>query len=64
MTNLPEKAYYRPDEITEHFRVSKKTVYGWIATGRLSATKTAGKAVRISREALQDIVEEAGRPPG
>jgi len=60
VTNLPDKAYYRPDEIADFFRVSKKTVYNWIETGRLAATKIAGTSVRIPREALQDIVQVLG----
>lgn len=52
MTNLPEKAYYRPDEIAEYFSVTRRTVYFWIDTGKLTAVKVAGTTVRISREAV------------
>lgn len=60
MTGLPQKAYYRPDEIAEYYQVSRSTVYLWIETGRLTATKIAGTSVRIPREALQEIVQEVG----
>lgn len=58
MTNLPEKAYYRPDEIAEYFSVSKRTVYVWIDTGKLPAIKIAGTTVRVSRESLLLLTTE------
>lgn len=57
MTNLPDKAYYRPDEIAEYFNVSRRTVYVWIDTGKLQAVKVAGTTVRISREAVTTLTQ-------
>jgi len=59
LTSLPEKAYYRPDEIAQFYSVSKRTVYLWIEEGRLSAVKIAGTTIRISRESLSGIEEPA-----
>lgn len=58
MTGLPEKAYYRPDEIAEYYQVSRSTVYLWIETGKISAVKVMGKTIRIPREALSIMVEQ------
>lgn len=58
MTNLPEKAYYRPDEIAEYYQVSRSTVYLWIETGKISAVKVMGTTIRIPREALSIMVEQ------
>lgn len=55
MTTLPEKELLRPDEVAEYFRVSTRTVYGWISTGKegeaLQAVKIGG-TVRIPRQAV------------
>jgi len=58
--NLPDKAFFRPDEIADYFGVAKRTVYVWIDTGRLRSIKVAGTTVRISREALLEIVQGVG----
>lgn len=59
MTNLPEKAYYRPDEIAEYFGVRTRTIYVWIESGKLPAVKIAGKIIRISRESVSGIIRPA-----
>lgn len=48
-SSLPKKDYIRPDEMATCYDVDVKTVYGWIATGRLEAVKVGG-AVRIKRK--------------
>lgn len=47
-SSLPQKDHIRPDEMALCYDVDVKTVYGWIATGRLAAVKVGG-AVRIKR---------------
>lgn len=49
--DLPEKTLLRPDEVALFFQVRVKTVYGWIDTGKLDATKV-GKVLRIYRESV------------
>jgi len=56
LTNLPEKAYYRPDEIAEYLGVAKRTIYVWIESGKLHAVKITGKTIRISRESLLTVL--------
>ena len=56
---LPDKAYYRPDEIAKHYEVKVKTVYGWIAEGKLAAEKICGGTIRIPRESIDKIKKPA-----
>lgn len=55
---LPDKPYFRLDEVARLFDVSRSTLYRWIEEGRLPSVKIAGKAVRIEREALLKIIED------
>src|SRR5687767_9069320 len=48
--------YYKPEEVAELLKVTKQAVYNWINQGRLQAVK-AGRATRISREALAEFLE-------
>jgi excisionase family DNA binding protein len=51
MINLPNKALFRPDEVAEYLSVSRKTVYNWIALGKLEAVKISS-LLRIPKEKL------------
>mgnify|MGYP001558754258 CR=1 FL=1 len=42
--------YYTPKEIAEMFRVSDRTVYAWIRTGKIVA-----EAYRIGRKLISEI---------
>ena len=55
MTDLPNKALLRPDEVAKYYSVAKSTVYVWIETGKLEAVKVGGKLRRIPREALESL---------
>lgn len=55
---LPDKDYYRPDEVAKHYDVKVKTVYGWIAEGKLEAEKICGRTIRIPRESIRKMGEE------
>ena len=48
--------YYKPDEVAALLKVTKQAVYNWINEGRLKAVK-AGRATRVSREALAEFLE-------
>ena len=50
--------YYKPDEVAALLKVTKQAVYNWINEGRLQAVK-AGRATRVSREALAEFLEPA-----
>ena len=57
---LPCKAYYRPDEVADFFSIPIKTLYNWIAQGRVTAIRPAGSALlRISRETVELMKLEA-----
>lgn len=55
MTDLPNKALLRPDEVADYYGVKPKTVRGWIATGKLEAVKVAGNLLRVRRESLPQL---------
>jgi excisionase family DNA binding protein len=59
MTDLPDKALLRPDEVAKYFSVSVKTVYRWIDMGRIEGVKIAGGLVRIPREAIDKTTQPA-----
>lgn len=57
MAFLPKK-YYRPDEVAEILRLSRRTVYRMIRDGRLTAVKLGRYSpLRIPRGALIKIME-------
>lgn len=51
MNDLPKKDLLRPDEVATYLSLSVKTVYGWVAEGKLPARKVFG-TLRIPREAV------------
>jgi len=53
MTDLPNKALLRPDEVAVYFSVKPSTIYGWINEGKLNAIKVGG-TTRIPRQAIFD----------
>lgn len=52
---LPNKKLLRPDEVADYLSLSPKTIYGWIATGRIEAQKIFG-TVRIKREDIEKLI--------
>ena len=50
--------YYTPEEIAESLRVTRRTVYDWLKSGRLPGLRV-GRSWRINREALLAFL----RPP-
>lgn len=55
-TGLPAKPYLRVDEVADHLRVSRRTVYFWVQTGKLPGVRVVG-VVRIPSSALQVLIE-------
>ena len=51
---LPKKELLRPDEVAEHFSVSKKTVYNWIYQGKLKGYKI-GRIVRVKQKSVIEM---------
>lgn len=55
-------ALLRPAEVAAHLRVSRSTVYRYIASGQIEAVHIGGgDATRITREALAAFIDRAGR---
>jgi excisionase family DNA binding protein len=50
MEELPDKRFFRPDEVAELLRVHVRTVRRWIAKGKLEAKRTPGMRIRVSRK--------------
>lgn len=49
---IPDKRYFRTDEIADLFNVKPYTVRRWIHSGRLVCIKTPGGELRIEREQI------------
>jgi excisionase family DNA binding protein len=49
------KAWWRPDEVAEHFGVSMDTVYRWVRQGDLEGCKIKG-VLRITRASLEALI--------
>jgi excisionase family DNA binding protein len=50
--DLKDGALLRPDQVADIFKVTKKTVYNWVAQGKLAAVVVAGRSLRIKKEAV------------
>ena len=50
------KELLRPDEVKDFLNVSRSTVYNMIADGRLEAVRIAGRTLRVTREAINQVV--------
>jgi excisionase family DNA binding protein len=56
MTDLPNKTLLRPDEVAAYLSVSVKTLYGWIATGKIDAVRIGpSRLLRIKREVAENM---------
>jgi excisionase family DNA binding protein len=49
---LPPGQYRKPRDIAEQLNVTRQTVYGWIATGKLPSVLLSPRARRIRQEDL------------
>ena len=58
MTTLPEKQWLRPDEVADYLSIPIKTLYGWIAEGKVDAVKLGpSKLLRIRRETAESLLQ-------
>ncbi len=46
---------YTPEEIAEHLKAARRTVYRWIEKGELKSFR-AGKLIRVSKEDLEEFL--------
>ena len=58
MSELPNKALLRPDEVARFCGVAVSTIYSWIDQGKLEAVKLAGTTLRIRRETVLMLISE------
>jgi excisionase family DNA binding protein len=59
-STLPDKAYFRVDELADYWRVSEKTIRRWIKGGSLNAIKLNG-SIRVPKEAVIRFERRTGR---
>ena len=52
---VPEKKYYRPDEVARLLRVTRSTVYFWVSRGKIGHIRTPGGLIRISRDEIEKL---------
>jgi excisionase family DNA binding protein len=52
MNKLPNKELLRPDEVATYFDVSRKTIYQWVAEGKMEAIKIS-RLLRIPRKKVK-----------
>jgi predicted DNA-binding transcriptional regulator AlpA len=56
---LPEKPYTSPSQLAEFFGVSRRTIWYWIASGRLpQPLRISRNVVRWERAALVAFIEK------
>jgi excisionase family DNA binding protein len=60
---LPQKRFFRPDEVADFLLITKRTVYRMIRDGRLAGVDLARRPWRIPREAIVNLFQTADSPP-
>lgn len=56
---LREKELYTPIEVAEKLRISVKTLYAWIAEGKIEAVRvgpTPSRLIRIQKTVVETMV--------
>jgi excisionase family DNA binding protein len=46
---LPNKQFFRPDEVAILFRVNVRTIRRWAANKKIHYVRTPGRAIRVPR---------------
>ncbi len=60
---LPNKRFFRPDEVADFLLVTKRTVYRMIRDGRLEGVDLQRRPWRIPREAIVNLCHIPALPP-
>jgi excisionase family DNA binding protein len=56
MPELPNKKYLTPQEVAAFYNLNVKTLYGWIAEGKLNAERIGpSRVLRIRREVAEQL---------
>lgn len=53
-----EKTLLRPDEVARLLRVSRWTVYRWLAEGKITGTKLGKGTVRVFKQSVDELVKQ------
>ena len=57
---VKEKELYTPVEVADKLRISVKTLYGWIAEGKIEAVRvgpTPSKLIRIQKAVVETMIQ-------
>lgn len=60
IADLPSRELLTPKEVAAFLRVGQKTIYEWISTGKIECVRLPGKAVRIPRRVIVEMMGDAG----
>lgn len=60
---LPQKRFFRPDEVADFLLVTKRTVYRMIHDGRLDGVDLCKRPWRIPRQAIVNLFPSESTPP-
>ena len=55
---MPEKRLFTVREIADHFRVTTRSAYQWIADGKLDAVRVSNR-IRVTEDAVQRMMRPA-----
>ncbi|MBA4389983.1 MAG: excisionase [Syntrophus sp. (in: bacteria)] len=56
--SIPNRLFFKPLDVAILFNVSVKTVYSWVAEGKLDAVTIAGRTLRIPYAALNKLIRD------
>jgi excisionase family DNA binding protein len=58
MSELPNKALFRPEEAADFLQMPIKTLYGLISEGKVAAVRLEPtKLIRIRRETIENMLQ-------
>jgi excisionase family DNA binding protein len=58
MTALPNKQYLTPQEVAKHYQIKVRTLYSWIAEGKVEAERIGpSRILRIRREVAEQMTQ-------
>ena len=58
MTTLPQKQYLTPQEVADFYSIKIRTLYSWIAEGKVEAERVGpSRILRIRREVAERMTQ-------
>jgi excisionase family DNA binding protein len=56
--DLPNKQYLTPQEVADFYRIKLRTLYSWIAEGKVEAERVGpSRILRIRREVAEQMTQ-------